>query len=89
MDPEAPIWDPPYDSHIHEGDDSIWTHYENGDHWFVYFICLYYSVMVIGGNDLMPVVLREIVFCVLLNIIGSIFYVYIIGEISILIVQLG
>ena len=89
MDPSIKVWEPPYDSHIHEGDDNIWTFYENEQHWLVYWICLYYSVMVIGGNDLMPMELREMTFAVIINLTGSICYVYIIGEISVLIVKLG
>ena len=66
-------WDPPFDSHYHDGDDSIWAHYENGDNWFVYGICIYYSVLVIGGNDLMPQELLETTFAVTINIIGTIY----------------
>ena len=56
---------------------------------FLYFVCLYYSVLVIGGNEMGPKELPEIVFMVVINLTGAIFQAYIFGELAVLIAQVG
>ena len=43
---------PPYD--YYDGADYFWDRYENKEHMFQYWVCLYYSVLVIGGNEMGP-----------------------------------
>ena len=52
-------------------------------------MCLYYSVLVIGGNEMGPKELPEIVFMVIINLTGAIFQAYIFGELAVLIAQVG
>ena len=56
---------------------------------FLYFVCLYYSVLVIGGNEMGPKELQELVFMVVINLTGAIFQAYIFGELAVLIAQVG
>jgi hypothetical protein len=42
-------------------------------------------VLVIGGNELGPKELPELVFCVMINLTGAIFQAYIFGELAVLI----
>lgn len=56
---------------------------------FLYFVCLYYSVLVIGGNEMGPKELQELVFMVIINLTGAIFQAYIFGELAVLIAQVG
>ena len=60
-------WIPPYD--FYDGNDNFWERYEAGDEIFLYLVCLYYSVLVIGGNEMGPKELPEIVFMVIINLI--------------------
>ena len=81
-------WIPPYD--FYDGNDNFWERYETGeDQIFLYFVCLYYSVLVIGGNEMGPKELPEIVFMVIINLTGAIFQAYIFGELAVLIAQVG
>ena len=81
-------WVPPYD--YYDGADQFWERYEKGDQqMFLYWVCLYYSVLVIGGNELGPKELKELVFCVMINLTGAIFQAYIFGELAVLIAQVG
>ena len=56
---------------------------------FLYWVCLYYSVLVIGGNEMGPKELSELVFMVMINLTGAIFQAYIFGELAVLIAQVG
>ena len=56
---------------------------------FLYWVCLYYSVLVIGGNEMGPKELKELVFMVMINLTGAIFQAYIFGELAVLIAQVG
>ena len=81
-------WIPPYD--FYDGNDNYWERYEAGDQQiFLYLVCLYYSVLVIGGNEMGPKELPEIVFMVIVNLTGAIFQAYIFGELAVLIAQVG
>lgn len=65
-------WIPPYD--YYDGNDNYWEKYEEGgNEMFLYFVCLYYSVLVIGGNEMGPKELSEICFMVIINLTGAIF----------------
>lgn len=65
-------WIPPYD--FFDGNDYYWGRYEAGDQqMFLYFVALYYSVLVIGGNEMGPKELQELVFMVIINLTGAIF----------------
>jgi hypothetical protein len=77
-------WIPPYD--FYDGADKYWLRYESGDQQiFLYLVCLYYSVLVIGGNEMGPKELQELVFMVVINLTGAIFQAYIFGELAVLI----
>lgn len=78
---------PPYD--YYDGNDPFWVRYENDDRMFLYWVCIYYSVLVIGGNEMGPKELKELVFCVMINLTGAIFQAYIFGELAVLIAQVG
>jgi len=56
---------------------------------FLYFVCLYYSCLVIGGNEMGPKELPELIFMVVINLTGAIFQAYIFGELAVLIAQVG
>ena len=65
-------WTPPYD--FFDGNDNYWEKYdEGGNEMFLYLVCLYYSVLVIGGNEMGPKELPELVFMVVINLTGAIF----------------
>jgi len=51
----------------------------------MYSVCLYYSVLVIGGNELGPKELNELIFMVICNLTGAIVQAYIFGELAVLI----
>ena len=75
-------WVPPYD--FFDGTEFFWMRHENGEVEFVYFVCLYYATLVIGGNEMGPKEQSELGFCVSLNLIGAIFNSYIFGELAVL-----
>ena len=56
---------------------------------YVWSVMIYYSVLVIGGNELQPAQQGELAFVVGMNITGLIFLTWISGEIAVLIAQLG
>ena len=56
---------------------------------FIYFVCIYYSVLIIGGNEMGPTEMRELVFMVVVNLMGAIYQAYIIGEVAVLVGQVG
>ncbi len=81
-------WIPPYD--YYDSTELYWSKYkEGGNEIFLYLVCLYYSVLVIGGNEMGPKELPEIVFMVIINLTGAIFQAYIFGELAVLIAQVG
>ena len=53
----------------------------------MYSVVLYYSVLVIGGNELGPKEVNELIFMVILNLTGAIVQAYIFGELAVLISQ--
>lgn len=72
LDDRYQAWIPPYD--FYDGQDNYWKRYEaGGQEMFLYFVCLYYSVLVIGGNEMGPKELPEIIFMVVVNLTGAIF----------------
>ena len=78
-------WIPPYD--FYDGSDNFWEEYRQENHLFMYLVCLYYSVLVIGGNELGPKELSELIFMVICNLTGAIVQAYIFGELAVLIGQ--
>lgn len=52
---------------------------------YVWSVCIYYSVLVIGGNELQPAQVPDLLFVVFMNIIGLIFMTWIAGEIAVLV----
>jgi len=78
-------WVPPYD--FYDGNDNFWKRYRREDHPFMFSVCLYYSVLVIGGNELGPKELTELIFMVIINLTGAIMQAYILGELAVLIGQ--
>ena len=63
--------------------------HQNG-HWlYIWGVCIYYSVLVIGGNEMQPAQELELIWVVVMNISGLIFITWISGEIAVLIGQLS
>lgn len=85
VDHDLAPWQPPYD--FYDGKDNLWERYRNHEYMFLYSVCLYYSVLVIGGNELGPRELGELIFMVVSNLVGAIFQAYIFGELAVLITQ--
>ena len=56
---------------------------------YVWSVMIYYSVLVIGGNEMQPAEQGELAFVVGMNITGLIFMTWISGEIAVLIYQLS
>ena len=56
---------------------------------YIWSVCIYYSVLVIGGNEMQPAQVIEQGFVVFMNICGLIFITWISGEIAVLIAHLG
>ena len=83
---EVIAWQPPYD--YFDGTERFWDKYENKDYFFIYCVCLYYSVLVIGGNELGPRETSELVYVVMINLIGAIVNAYIFGELAVLLTQI-
>ena len=83
--PSIVAWVPPYD--YFDGTESFWSKVENKDVTFVYTVCLYYSVLVVGGNELGPKETVELVYIVAINLVGAIVNAYIFGELAVLIAQ--
>lgn len=52
---------------------------------YVWSIMIYYSVLVIGGNEMQPAQVSELSFVVGMNVAGLIFITWISGEIAVLI----
>ena len=52
---------------------------------YVWSVMIYYSVLVIGGNEMQPAQIAELSFVVGMNILGLIFMTWISGEIAVLI----
>ena len=80
-------WQPPYD--YYDGSENFWGHVEDENFFFIYCVCLYYSVLVIGGNELGPKETSELIYVVTINLIGAIVNAYIFGELAVLITQFG
>ena len=56
---------------------------------YVWSVCIYYSVLVIGGNELQPAQVPDLLFVVFMNIIGLIFMTWIAGEIAVLVAAIS
>ena len=56
---------------------------------YVWSVMIYYSVLVIGGNEMQPAQQSELAFVVGMNISGLIFITWISGEIAVIVAQLG
>ena len=86
LDGQGPIginaWVPPYD--FFDGSEAFWMRFENGEWGFVYYVCLYYATLIIGGNEMGPKEGKELLFCVGLNLFGALFNSYIFGELAVL-----
>ena len=82
-EPSIIAWQPPYD--YFNGQEFFWERFEYGETTFIYCVCLYYSVLVIGGNELGPKETIELVYVVSINLIGAIVNAYIFGELAVLI----
>ena len=52
---------------------------------YIWSVMIYYSVLVIGGNEMQPAQVSELAFVVGMNITGLIFMTWISGEIAVLI----
>lgn len=61
----------------------------NGNWLYIWAVSIYYSVLVIGGNEMQPAQFIELCFVVFMNIIGLIFMTWIVGEIAVLIAQIS
>lgn len=54
-----------------------------------YWICVYYCVLVLGGNELGPSNNNELIYIVSINLIGAIVNAQIFGELAVLLSQLN
>ena len=63
--------------------------HQNGNWLYIWGVCIYYSVLVIGGNEMQPAQELELIWVVVMNISGLIFITWISGEIAVLIGQLS
>lgn len=83
-------WLPPFD--YIDGSKSVFW-YQAPDvkqSWtYQYGCCLYYMMLAVGGNELGPGDLAELIYVILANIFGLIFKVYLFGELSGLVMMLG
>ncbi len=50
-----------------------------------YWVCMYYMVLVIGGNELGPQCIEQYIFIVSVNLTGAIMNAIIFGELAVLI----
>ena len=77
-------WVPPYDF-------IDWTksNFFEDDVFRQYWVCLYYSVLIVGGNELGPSSDLELFFIVSANLIGAIVNAQIFGELAVLLNQLN
>ena len=56
---------------------------------YVWLVVIYYSVLVIGGNEMQPAQEQELMFVVAMNILGLIFMTWIAGEIAVLVANIS
>ena len=63
--------------------------FENGYWQYIWAVSIYYSVLVIGGNEMQPAQEIELAFVVAMNIGGLIFMTWIVGEIAVIVAQLS
>ncbi len=61
----------------------------NGKWYYIWAVSIYYSVLVIGGNEMQPAQEIELFFVVMMNIVGLIFMTWIAGEIAVLVAQIS
>ena len=82
------MWVPPYD--FWDYTKSTFFSDEPGvsDMWRRYFVCAYYMVLVIGGNELGPQTDAQYIYIVTVNLTGAIVNAIIFGELAVLIAQL-
>lgn len=78
-------WIPPYD--YIDGSKSEFYFKANGDKqdWtYQYGCCLYYMMIIVGGNEIGPGDMNELIYVCLFSIFGLIIKVYMFGELSLL-----
>ena len=69
---------------------SIGEYEKSSTHWvYVWMVTIYYSVLVIGGNEMQPAQAFELILVVIMNITGLIFMTWIAGEIAVLVAQIS
>ena len=61
----------------------------NGNWEYVWAVSIYYSVLVIGGNEMQPAQNYELMFVVVMNVSGVIFMTWIVGEIAVIVAQIS
>jgi hypothetical protein len=78
-------WVPPFDF-IDSSKSVFYTKLDGTDQdWdYQYFVCLYYGVLVIGGNELGPTDITELIYIVAINVMGAIFNAGVFGELAVL-----
>ena len=59
--------------------------FQNGYWQYIWAVSIYYSVLVIGGNEMQPAQEIELAFVVAMNIGGLIFMTWIVGEIAVIV----
>ena len=62
---------------------------DRSDWVFIWSLSIYYSVVVIGGNELQPAQPTEFFFGMVMNVIGFIFITWISGEVAVLVANLS
>lgn len=57
----------------------------NGNWYYIWAVSIYYSVLVIGGNEMQPAQTAELLWVVIMNVSGLVFMTWIVGEIAVIV----
>ena len=57
----------------------------NGNWLYIWAVSIYYSVLVLGGNEMQPAQNFELMWVVVMNVSGLIFMTWIVGEIAVIV----
>ena len=55
---------------------------------FIWLVVVYYSLLVVGGNELQPAQIVDMFYIIALNVLGLFFLTYLTGQISVLIANI-
>ena len=55
---------------------------------FIWLVVVYYSLLVVGANELQPAQIVDMFYIIALNVLGLFFLTYLTGQISVLIANI-